>query len=816
MNSVRLKLPDYLIEHGVSDPYKKFSCIVHEGDSDPSMSLHKSGIFVTCFGRCNKSYDIFSLAHELEDFPISGNDFLSENVFKLAERYDIKYSIAHTNEEKVALKYNYFRAYKIVADFIELEAKNNPTDCFKKECNKRKWDRKNSIEYGLGCVNSFKDIMDLLYNHGFTKDFIELSGLDRADIFNPDNIIFTIKNEYNYVCAFYSRDVKFEEKKAEYEKALNSLEIIKPKAPMKYNSTANFTGIYEKSLCPYGINDVKDFHKIMLVEGHGCKHSLKLNGIHNAIALGGLALSDVTIDKLISLGATALVLTLDNDDKGRARAKEIIEKYYGKKPVDWYIIDMSGFPEIKDPDEFIRKYSADAFRQIPERNALEWYATQELYARSDVYAAVEAVIPLIASERSPINRLKIETIIADMTDIDKSVIHSEVEQKISSSKDRKSEYALKVFDEAKELISMNPEALSAAVNLIETKIGMLNSNSNDEELFSSNECLKALHAMEENEDSGEQSPVILTGIEDIDKYSPIPANEAFILVPSSPNAGKSSLFVSLLNNIIRLNDNAMCIIHTIDDSRGVYQNRIISNLTSINMNWLKNPGYYLDVEMNRKRKEAYRLVSEWVRNDRLVIKDSTHKTDVEYHENLIKYYRNKYPNRNIVVFCDNFHKLTTEMGYDDQNLKYQYISQQLKTFTNKYDCVEICTVELNKMDMYKKHTDASTIKSAGSLQYDANMIIFLWNEINSLREEAELCFDAKTMEYDKDAGYYFRDEVKPIVEGLILKNKFSTYKKSVFFKFHPELAIYDHISAREVKSIVDARKTQEESSKNDN
>ena len=797
-----------MIEKGVSDPYKKFSCILpgHEDDKDPSVSLHKSGIFITCFGKCMASYDIFSLASKLEDFPVSGPEFVTGNVLKLADRFDIKYSIAHTNEEKSALKYNYFRAYKLVADFIEAEAKNNPTEAFNKELTRRKWSRKDSIEYGLGCCNKYKDIIDLLHRHDFTNDFIETIGLNRADVFSPDNVIFTIRNERNYVCAFYARDVKFEEKKIAYEKSLNTLEIIKPKQPIKYNSTANFTGIYEKPLCPYGISDVKDFHKVILVEGHGCKHSLKLNDVHNVIALGGLALSDATIDKLISLGTTAIVLALDNDDKGIKRIKEIITKYYGKKSIDWYVIDLSSFTGIKDIDELIRKYSIDTFKQIPERNALEWFATQELYEKSDIYAVVESIAPLIALERSPINRLKIESIIADMTEISKDIIHAEVEQRISTSNDRKSEYALKIFDEAKELISMNPDALSAAINLIETKVGALNSNSNDEELFSSNECLKAITAMEDVEDSGEISPTILTGITEIDEYSPIPTSEAFILVPSSPNAGKSSLFVSLVNNIVRLNENAMCIIHTIDDSRSVYVNRLIANLTSIQMNWIKNPTYFLDKEMNQKRKEAYKLITNFVRDERIVIKDSTHRSDVEYHENLIKYYRKKYPNRNIVVFCDNFHKLTTEMGYDDNNIKYQYISEQLKKFTNKYDCVEICTVELNKMDMYKKHTDANTIKSAGSLQYDANMILFLWNEINSLREEAELVFDAKVMEYNKDSGYFFIDEVKPIVEGLILKNKFANFKKSIYFKFHPELAIYESITTQEAKELVNQKK----------
>lgn len=573
---------------------------------------------------------------------------------------------------------------------------------------------------------------------------------------------------------------------------------------MKYNSTANFTGIYEKPLCPYGINDVKDFHKVILVEGHGCKHSLKLNDVHNAIALGGLALSDVTIDKLISLGATALVLCLDNDDKGRSRIKEILTKYYGKKPIDFFVIDMSSLGSgVKDPDEVIRKLSIDAFKQIPEKNALEWYATQELYEKSDVYAVVETIAPLIALERSPINRLKIESIISDMTEISKDIIHAEVEQRISTSKDRKSEYALKIFEEAKELISMNPEALGAAINLIETKIGALNTNSNNEDLFSSTECLKELACIQEAEESEEQDPVLVTGFNEFDKYIPLPVEEAFILLLSPPNGMKSSFCINKALGVLRNNDDAIVVIHTIDDSRTVYINRLIAAITKIKINWIKRPNTYLDKDMNKKRLEAYKIISEYIRTGRLIIKDISHGGTVEYHGRLVQYVREKNPGKPMFVICDNLHRLETEAGFEEGGrAKYKYISGLMKSYTTKYSCIELNTVEMTKQGMYEKPSNASSIAEAASLQFDANLILFIWNEINVLREDAELTFNAKVMEYDRDLGYYFRDSVNPVLEVLVLKNKLSEFKYSLFYKVWPELALVEDITNIEAKEIV--------------
>lgn len=791
------------MEFGVKDPYKKFKCLEPEHaktDTDPSMSMYKDCSFVKCFG-CNLTASIFTLASLLEGKPESGPDWVKDNLFYLADKYGIKYNIINNGAERAALKHSYLRAYKIVEDYITLTASKNPTEALEKEISKRKWKKKECIDLGLGCVNKFSEMISILESNGFSKEFIDMVGLNRADIFNSDSVIFTIYDELSRPIAFYSRDTKFEEKKAKYdEESLDIADAYKPRKPMKYNSTANFPGIYEKPLYPYGLHDIRNFHKIILVEGHSCKMSLRLNGIDNVIALGGLEFSEATINKLISLGVTAFVLLLDNDSRGIQKVKSIINKYYGKISVDLYVIDISSFTDVKDPDEFLRKYSADAFRSLPEKNALEWFAINELCENSDPYTVIESLSNLIALERSPINRLRIEDVISDMTNIEKNVIHAEVEQKISLSKDRKSEYALKIFEEARDLVSMNPNAIEAAMNLIDTKIGALNNNSDDDDLYSANETLKALSLMEEMEDNGLQIPIIKTGIYELDKYSPIPANEAFIIVPASPNAMKSTLFVNLADNILDLNEDTVVLIHTIDDSRNVYLNRLLAKRTNIPMNWLKNPNYYLDDEMNKKRKEAYQYLSDLIISGRLIIKDIRHGNSVEYHTRLVQKTRDKIGSKNLVVFCDNFHKLTTS-AVENEKDKWPYISSMIKSATTKYGCVEFNTVELNKNDMYIRHTDPNTIKETGSIQYDANMIIFLWNEINALRENATLYHESKVLDYDEQVGYYHRTENKPVIEGIILKNKLSDYKKSIFLKGHPETALLEDISTREVLEL---------------
>jgi len=95
MSLLRPRLADYLISQGIQNPYKHFSCFVHD-DKTPGAVVHKSGDYGTCFG-CNFHFDIFTAAAKLEGFPLEGPEFLKENVFKLADQFGIKYSITSSS-----------------------------------------------------------------------------------------------------------------------------------------------------------------------------------------------------------------------------------------------------------------------------------------------------------------------------------------------------------------------------------------------------------------------------------------------------------------------------------------------------------------------------------------------------------------------------------------------------------------------------------------------------------------------------------------------------------------------------------------------
>lgn len=814
ISHLRIKLSEYLSSHGI-DTSKKFLCIhpSHQ-DTNASMTLwtSPSGPVAKCFSCSNSAVDIFTAANILEGCPLVGEEFISDNVFHLARKFNIDVSAINTGDGSKyvshAFKYNYIKAYKIVADYLQDATDESPIEAFTKEIRKRKWAEKASIKAGVVGGKHFNEILTSLRSASFTDEFIKAAGLMRPDIFNTDSIIFTIYDETNSPIAFYSRDTRYEEKKAEHDKKDFSNEIIKEKAPVKYNSSANCPGVYEKRLFPYGIHDVKNFHKIFAVEGHGCRHNLKLNGYSNVIALGGLELCSETLTKLSSFGVTNISLFLDNDDKGIKKVKQIIKDYYGKSPIEFSVVDMSEYSDIKDPDELIRKHGGDTIKLLQDIHCLEWLAIKELEILQDQYDAAKFISEYIAIERSPVNRLKLINNISHILDVPVNVISEEVDQKISNSQDRKSEFAIRVLDEAKDLLRQNPNALHAAMHMVESKLVDLDSTSTDDELFSSQEIIKGIIALKEREESGHVEPTIKVGFDQFDKITPMPTREMFGLIVASPNVGKSALLLTYIVNVLELNEDAMVIAYTNDDSRDVYINRLVAIIAKMPIKWVERPTYYLDAEKRMIRDAAFKKIMDYVLSERLVIKDISHGSTVEYYGKLISHYRTKYQNRNIFSTCDNLHRMRTETVEAGDKERIKYISSMIKSFTTKYNCVALCTVEMTKNNMYEKVTDCNAIAETASLQYDANLIIFLWNDLAAKRNEAEAYFQYDTLELIGDNDYAIRPVIGCLVEAIFLKNKISEFKGSIPYKFYPNISWCEEITHQSFDALKSMNKKE--------
>jgi replicative DNA helicase len=178
-----------------------------------------------------------------------------------------------------------------------------------------------------------------------------------------------------------------------------------------------------------------------------------------------------------------------------------------------------------------------------------------------------------------------------------------------------------------------------------------------------------------------------------------------------------------------------------------------------------------------RRETGYSVVRELIRTGRLVVKDANDGNTIAYAEKLIKYYKQKYPKRNIVYVLDNFHKLHDfEAMNSDERVRFKKVSNVMKDIATKFHICVITTVEYRKT----KHGDHATnadIGETGQIEYDASLIAHLHNEVHERGKDAKIYHIGGT-------------DMNPIqlprIEVNIGKNKITAFKNRLFFDFFPE------------------------------
>ena len=177
-----------------------------------------------------------------------------------------------------------------------------------------------------------------------------------------------------------------------------------------------------------------------------------------------------------------------------------------------------------------------------------------------------------------------------------------------------------------------------------------------------------------------------------------------------------------------------------------------------------------------------------VRENRLIVLDSEKGNSVDFINATVKYYSDKFPDKHIFMFIDNFH-LVSLPGYEDGRMKYKNLSNNLKQVAVLNDATIISTVEYTKIPKGAKPSNNNLAETV-QLEYDSNAIMHLYSELHDLRDESAKYFLA----HDNETKW-------PIIEEDFGKNKINSFKGTVYYKFYPEKAYYAEISKQEVENI---------------
>jgi len=786
-------LPKYLEEHGIDLSKNLFQCISPQHDDhDPSCGLVKGNKVFNCFG-CGVSGNIFHAAHLIENKPLTGIEFITDNLLYLANKYEIEVETTPLTEEEI-YQMDTYRAYAAVANYVTTSKKDN---LFLDTAKKRGWNLETCDQYGIGCVADYKEFRQAMKTIGFQAKFLDDVDLSRKDIFGEARMIFTIRDEFSRPVGFAARDLNYIQGRG--HKYVNQ------------KHTGVKCNIYHKSTRLFGLDQLLKYRKrrntpVFIFEGYSDVVTAAQHGIKNTVAIGGTALTVEQVQLLKQHNIYNLILCFDGDEPGQSRTANILDKILsGHKDLN---VKVMIIPDEQDPDEFIRENGMAKFNRLKKQSAFEWRLSR-FDPETDDNDVCSAMIPLIVNETSYIEQERQCKALAQSTSVTLSTIQHEVNRLQNLREAEKSREKRNIIDKMITTIERHPDAVETAMQDAEAALFNL-ARKFDEDSFSLESTLSVLDTQrtyEESKDGTFSGYVLGPDLKALeDALAGDWKKDVFMVIGGKANAGKTAFMSKLSYEIAhRVENNALVIYHSIDDTAQQLIPKFIcvaEGTKQLTLNEVMDPNYHAKYNSNtvQKRDTGYGVIRDLIQNGRLVIKDANDGKSIAFADRLIKYYRERFPERNIVYILDNFHKLRDfQAAAGDERVRFKTVSTVMKDLATKHHITVLATIEYRKIKR-GDHAGNEDIIETGQIEYDTNFIGHLYNDVHENADKAE----------------YFHDSMlqqelirMPTVELNIGKNKITSFKNKIYFDFYPSSSDF----AQADMNLIASRQEQEASSK---
>lgn len=726
---------------------------------------------------CGTSGNIFHATHYLENKPMIGLEFLEDNLKYLANKYGLEVESDQLTEEQL-YELDTYKAYRTAAELIRYNKANGK---FQEALDNRGWKRDLCQEYGVGCVTDYKEFRERMKKFGFQAKFLDDVDLSREEIFGNDRLIFTIRDHYGRPVGFASRNLSYNGEKENGAKYCNQ------------KHTGIKCNIYQKSTRLFGLDLVlknkkkKSNPPVYVFEGYSDVVTAAHYGIPNTVALGGTAFTPEQVHLLKEHGFYDVILCLDGDQAGQERTAALLDtSLSGHKDLKVSIIII---PEGLDPDDFLRKYGAEQFKKLRKWSAFEWRLAQFASDANDEVVCA-SMIPLIVNEPSYIAQEKMCETLAKHTSMSIKTIQSELQRLQNMREAEKSREKQNIVDRMVRTIQREPERTEFAIQEAQDTLYEI-ARKYDEDAFSEDTCLARLKVQKQYEEAKDGS---FTGYILGEGFKLMEQalcgdwrKDVWLVWGGKPNSGKTSFLCRLAYAIAKheVENDALVIYHTIDDTAQQVIPKFVciaDGSRQLTINEVLDPNYYTrnggNSDLTERREAGYNTIEKMIKGGRLIVKDANDGNSIAFADRLIRYYKNKYPKRNLVYILDNFHKLHDfeQMG-GDERVRFKKISNVMKGLATRHHIAVLSTVEYRKTDHGKKATNED-ISETGQIEYDASLIAHIFNEVHDLGEEKATSIHLM----ETKTGI----KILPRLEVLISKNKISNFKNRLFFNFWPE------------------------------
>ena len=399
-----------------------WACCPFHGEKTPSFSVSKEKQFFYCYG-CHVGGDVFEFVRKIE------NCTFPEALKVLANRANIPIpEFKKTAEDRAR------EAQQASLEHVNEIAARYFVACLQKTAFGKKAyaylqgrgiTDKTIADFSLGAaLPSYHSLLLNLQKHGCSVQDMAQAGLIREregryhDLFF-NRVMIPIKDARGKVVAFGGR-------------------VLDDGVP-KYLNTGE-TALFQKREILFGldiaIKAIRTKRLAVVVEGSMDAISLHAAGIDYAVASLGTAFSKEHA-KLLARLVDTVVLSYDSDDAGKrnaVRAVSILKE--AEVPVKVLTV-----PEVKDPDEYIRKYGKDEFERLVA-TALDGTEFQIRYTigknnNENLAGKVKTVsnlIPFLIESKNAIARAGYVRLIAQLLTIDEELINGEYRRAAGKNK----------------------------------------------------------------------------------------------------------------------------------------------------------------------------------------------------------------------------------------------------------------------------------------------------------------------------------------------------------------------------------------------
>ncbi|WP_319633734.1 DNA primase [Streptococcus anginosus] len=322
-------------------------CPFH-GEKTPSFNVVEEKQFYHCFG-CGKSGDVFKFIEEYR-----GVSFM-DAVQIVADRAGFPLEIKHSRKELSTHTHPHQALYDIHAEAARFYHAVLMTTKIGEEARSYLYERGLTDEvikhFQIGLAPNENNYLYKSVSGKFDEQVIMNSGLfnlaDNNLVYDAfqNRIMFPLANDKGQAIAFSGRIWQASDIEQKVAKYKNS------------RSTPIFNKSYELYHLDKAKATIKKSHEIYLMEGFMDVIAAYRAGIENAVASMGTALTHEHVEHLRKF-AKKIILTYDGDKAGQAATAKALNELYDLS------VEIIRIPDNMDPDEFIKKNSADDLQNL--------------------------------------------------------------------------------------------------------------------------------------------------------------------------------------------------------------------------------------------------------------------------------------------------------------------------------------------------------------------------------------------------------------------------------------------------------------------